>query len=224
MKFQNATALAALLVVAHATSGMAQQRISKPSPELRGYLIGGAGTTTGPHATLTLSTEIAENMTPDVQAYISFWYFDNLMSSTARNQLSQIGSYLTAVTGVPWQFNGRDRGRSFTAGGKFLIPTGTVVRPYVGGGVGALNLRRTITERTRGNLTNAFLTTYGVSDGVVDTTQTNTTRPMGELAGGVGIVIRRAYVDVGYRYRKAFHTEGVSFDTSQAGVAVGVKF
>jgi hypothetical protein len=225
MKFLNATILAAVLVVAHATSGMAQQLISTPSSELRGYLTGGAGTTTtGSPTTLTLSAEIAENMTSDLQAYMSFWYYDNLLSSAARNQLAQVGSYLTSVTGVPWQFEGRDRGRSFTVGGKFLIPTGTGVRPYVGGGVGALNLRPTITERTRGIVTGPFLTTYGVSDGVIDITQTNTTLPMGELAGGVGIVIRHAYIDVGYRYRKAFHTAGVSFDTSQANVAVGVKF
>jgi hypothetical protein len=47
---------------------------------------------------------------------------------------------------------------------------------------------------------------------------------MAEIAAGVGAVIRRAYVDVGYRYRKAFHTANQSFDISQVGAAVGVKF
>ena len=46
---------------------------------------------------------------------------------------------------------------------------------------------------------------------------------MGEVAAGIGAAIGRAYVDVGYRYRKAFHVNQ-SFDISQVGVAVGVKF
>ena len=49
----------------------------------------------------------------------------------------------------------------------------------------------------------------------------------GYLIGGggtsIGAAIGRAYVDVGYRYRKAFHV-GQSFDISQVGVAVGLKF
>jgi hypothetical protein len=97
------------------------------------------------------------------------------------------------------------------------------VRPYLGGGVGVLNLRRTIREQSRGNVTTAYLSQFGSGDGVVDITQSNTNRPMGEVAAGIGAAIGRAYVDVGYRYRKAFHVSQ-SFDISQVGVAVGLKF
>jgi hypothetical protein len=90
--------------------------------------------------------------------------------------------------------------------------------------VGALNLRRTIREQSRGNVTTAYLAQFGSGDGVVDITQSNTTKPMGEVAAGIGAAIGRAYVDVGYRYRKAFHNVNQSFDISQVGVAVGVKF
>src|ERR1043166_533505 len=48
-------------------------------------------------------------------------------------------------------------------------------------------------------------------------TQGNTTRPMGEIAVGVGTVISHAYIDVGYRYRKAFHNVNDSFNISHAG-------
>ena len=49
------------------------------------------------------------------------------------------------------------------------MPTGTAVRPYVGGGVGALNLRRTIRDISRGN-SRRDLAQFGAGDGVVDIT------------------------------------------------------
>jgi len=94
----------------------------------------------------------------------------------------------------------------------------------VGGGFGALNVRRVIHEQSRGNITQAFLAQFGSPDGFVDPTDTDTTHPMGEVAAGVGAVIKRAYVDIGYRYRKAFHTTNQSFEISQIGAQVGVKF
>jgi opacity protein-like surface antigen len=207
-----------------ASPSAAQQRPAAPSQPLRGYLIGGGGTSIGvAERAMTLSAEIAENVRPDVQVYISAGYYDNVMSQAARNQLSAVASFLSSTTGRSWQFEGRDRGRSFTVGGKVLVPTGAAVRPYVGGGVGALNLRRTIREVSRGNITTAYLAQFGSGDGVVDITQSNTTKPMAEVAAGIGAAIGRGYVDVGYRYRKAFHVSQ-SFDISQVGVAVGVKF
>jgi hypothetical protein len=162
-------------------------------------------------------------MTRSVQAYMSVGYYDNIMSQTAKNQLAQVGTTLTAITGTPWIFEGRDRARSFTFGAKFIAPTGSV-RPYLGGGFGALNIRRTIREQTRGNLTTAYLAEFGSGDGVVDPTQSNTTHPMAEVAAGVGAIAGRAFVDFGYRYRRGFHNVNQSFDVSQVGVSAGVKF
>jgi opacity protein-like surface antigen len=211
-----------LLVAAPA---LAQQRPAPVPQPLRGYLIGGGGASINtPQNALTLSAEIAENVTPSVQVYMSAGYYDNIMSQAARDELARTGVALTAITGTPWVFEGRDRGRSFTVGGKVLVPTGMQIRPYIGGGVGAINLRRTIREQSRGNMTKTYLAQFGSGDGVVDATQTNTTKPMAEVAVGVGASVSRAYIDVGYRYRKAFHNVNQSFEVSQVGVAVGLKF
>jgi hypothetical protein len=163
-------------------------------------------------------------MTRNVQAYMSVVYYDNIMSDAATNQLALVGNSLTALTGTSWVFDGRDKGRSFTFGAKVLVPGTSAVHPYVGGGFGALNVRRVIHEQSRGNITQAYLSQFGSPDGFVDPTDTDTTHPMGEVAAGVGVVIKRAYVDVGYRYRKAFHASNQSFDISQIGAQVGVKF
>ena len=223
MNWFKSTSLLLMLVVA--VPAFAQQRPAPAPRPLRGYLIGGGGAsiaTTNP--SVTLSAEIAENMTRTIQAYMSVGFYDNVMSDASRNQLVQIGSALTTLTGTPWVFTGRDRGRSFTFGAKVLVPANPSVHPYVGGGFGAINVRRTIHEQSRGNVTQAYLAQFGSPDGVVDPTDTDTTHPMGEVAAGVGVVIRKAYIDFGYRYRRAFHTVNESFDISQVGAAVGVKF
>jgi len=213
-----------MLVVA--APAFAQQRPAPAPQPLRGYLIGGGGASMGSTAetAVTLNAEIAENMTRNVQAYMSAVFYDNIMSGSAANQLALVGNTLTALTGTPWVFEGRDKGRSFTFGAKVLVPATSSVNPYVGGGFGALNIRRVIHEQSRGNITQAFLAQFGSPDGFVDPTDTDTTHPMAEVAAGVGVVIKRAYVDFGYRFRKAFHTTNQSFEISQVGAQVGVKF
>jgi len=213
-----------LLIVA--APALAQQRPVPPAQRpLRGYLIGGGGASINTAQTsVMLSAEIAENVTRVIQAYMSVNFYDNIMSDASRNQLQQVGSALTTITGTPWVFQGRDRGRTFTFGGKVLVPATASVHPYVGGGFGALNVRRIIHEQSRGNITQAYLAQFGSPDGVVDPTDTDTTHPMAEVAVGVGAVVRKAYIDVGYRYQKAFHTVNQSFVISHVGASVGVKF
>ena len=214
-----------LLMLFAAAPAFAQQPPAPGPRPLRGYLIGGGGASIGTTETaVTLSAEIAENMTRNIQAYMSAVYYDNIMSDAAANQLTVVGNTLTALTGTPWVFDGRDKARSFTFGAKVLMPVTSSVHPYVGGGFGALNVRRVIHEQSRGDITQAYLASFGSPDAVVDPINTDTTHPMGEVAAGVGAVIKRAYVDFGYRYRKAFHTGTQSFDISQVGASVGVKF
>jgi hypothetical protein len=223
MSWFKSTSFVVVLMIA--APAMAQQRSSPASEPLRGYLIGGGGTSIGTsQSTMALMAEIAENVRSDAQVYLAAGYYDNIMSQAARDQLDRAASALTTSTGAPWVFEGRDRARYFSFGGKYLVPTATPVRPYVGGGAGVINLRRTIREQSRGDITEAYLAQFGSADGVVDPTQGNTNRPMVEVALGVGAAISHAYVDVGYRYRKAFHNVNESFDVSQVGVAVGVKF
>jgi len=220
--FKTTSLLLMLLVAAPA---FAQQRPAPTPRPLRGSLIDGGGASIGPAQTaVTLNAEIAENMSRNIQVYMSAVYYENIMSDAATNQLALVGSTLTVFTGTPWVFSGRDKGRSFTFGAKVLVPATSSVHPYVGGGFGALNVRRVIHEQSRGNITQAYLSQFGSPDAVIDPTNTDTTHPMGELAAGVGAVVKRAYVDFGYRYRRAFHTGSQTFDISQVGAAVGVKF
>ena len=81
--------------------------------------------------------EYGERVHRDVMAYANFTTCDNLMSSRMRDNLVVAGDDLTAQTGMPWQFAGRDRGLAFTMGGKFLIPADMSSVPMSAAGSGS---------------------------------------------------------------------------------------
>jgi opacity protein-like surface antigen len=189
----------------------------------RGYVSAGTGVTLGTDRAATFAVEYADNLGRQVQAYANFSYFDNVINDATRDELRSLAGLMAGLTGSPWEFSGRDRGVAFVAGGKVLVPTGTSVRPYVGAGAGALNVKRTITERTRGDLTSAVISDLGFTDGAFNTADASTTKPMIEGIVGVGIVAGHTYVDVGYRYRKAFHF-AAPLDFGQFSVGVGYRF
>jgi len=189
----------------------------------RGYVSAGTGVTLDTERATTFAVEYADQIGRNVQGYATFSYFDDVMNDDTREELRALGAMMAGLTGSPWEFSGRDRGAAFVVGGKLLVPTGTVVRPYVGGGAGAINVKRTITERTRGDLTGAIVRDLGFTDGAFNSTDASTTKPIVEGVVGVGIAAGRTYVDVGYRYRKAFHF-ATPLDFGQFSVGIGYKF
>jgi hypothetical protein len=224
MRVRSVVALASLLIAGVAVPAAAQQAPQRNSGPLRGYLTAGAGAVFGlPQASPTFSGEIAERVRPNLFVYLAANYFENVITDEALDDLAAAGTLLRTETGLPWEFSGRDRARSVTLGVKYLAPTATSLHPYIGGGFGVLNLRRTIVERNRGDITETFFSEFGAPDGAVDPAQTNTNRPMGEIAAGIGVAVKRAYVDVGYRYRRAFHTAN-NLALSQIGVSAGLRF
>jgi hypothetical protein len=170
----------------------------------------------------TFGIEIGERINSRVQAYAAFNYFDDLFNNQAASDLSDLGTFLTDLHGRPWAFQGRDRGLAFSGGAKYLLSRGPTFRPYVGGGPGVLNLRRTITESSLGDVSDPVLVVFGAPDGFINATEESTFRPTAEFITGVGIAAGRTYVDVGYRFRKVFHVE--SFTFSQFTVGVGMRF
>jgi opacity protein-like surface antigen len=211
------------LVLMMATVAAAQQvRPASSAPFDNGYMTGAAGASFSDTQAATFGIEIAEAINPRVQAYAAFNYFDDLFNDQAASDLNDLANYLTGLHGVPWEFHGRDRGLAFSGGAKYLLSRGPSFRPYVGGGPGVLNLQRTITERTLGNVSDPVLVVFGAPDGFVNAEEESTFRPMAEFIAGVGIASGRTYVDVGYRFRKVFNVE--SFTFSQFTVGVGMRF
>jgi hypothetical protein len=107
------------------------------------------------------------------------------------------------------------------AGAKYLIGE-SAVRPYVGGGAGIINLKRTVSDPQVGDVTSAVLTEFGIGESAL--TSKGQTRPLMEATVGVAIAAGRAtYVDVGYRFRRAFRLSE-TLDFGQFAAAIGVRF
>jgi hypothetical protein len=215
--------LVCFAIASTSVSAQAQQRVQPaPGAPQDGYLIAGGGIAVGPHTGPLFSAEVGEKIGRALQAYVAFQFFDDLMTDSTRDDIAAAGQQFEALTLTPWEFQGRDRGRTLTGGVKAAWPGR--VRPYVAGGVGVLNLKRIITERTLGDVSEAFRTAYAVEAGPVDNSLSSTTRPLVEGGLGVGVIVGRVYVDVGYRYRRAFHVFGDSFDFSQVMTSAGIAF
>jgi hypothetical protein len=210
------------LVLMTATIAAAQQGRVASSPLDNGYMTGAAGASFSDQRAATFSVEIGESINRRVQAYAAFTYFDDLFNDQAASDLVDLADFLTSISGDPWEFRGRDRGLAFSGGVRYLLSPGPSVRPYVGAGPGILNIRRTITERTLGNVSDPVLVVFGAPDGFIDASELSTFRPFAEFVAGVGIASGRTYVDVGYRFRKVFRVD--SFTFSQFTVGVGMRF
>src|SRR5262245_48253746 len=109
MQFRNSIVLASLVTLALAAPAIGQQVSTAPGPaDQSGYLSGLAGAVTGGPSTGVLSVEYAENMRPDAVAYVNLSYFNNLLRPELRDDLNTLSAQMTAITGLPFDFSGRD--------------------------------------------------------------------------------------------------------------------
>jgi len=212
------------LIVMTASLAAAQQgRLTSSAPLDHGYMTAAAGASLSDQRAATFGVEIGQRLNPSAQAYVAFTYFDNLFNDRAAANLTELGTALSSLRGESWEFQGRDRGLAFSGGGKYLLSQGPSVRPYVGGGPGVLNIKRTITERSLGDVSDPLIAVFGAPDGVIDASKVSTFKPMAEFLAGVGFSAGRAYVDAGYRFRKVFRS-AEPFSFSQFNVGVGMRF
>ena len=204
-------------------SAHAQQQSTQPQQRDFGWVSAIAGTTFGSQTqtAATFAGEYGDDVHPRVQAHVTISYFDNLLTQDLEDDLSALSAGLTAVSGTPWTLHGRDRAVTMIVGGRYLIATQGTYRPYIGGGGGVINLKRTITDPRAGNVTVAVLDQFGV--GEFSMVGQSLTRPLLEAAVGVGVYSGPVYVDIGYRFNRAYHLSE-PLDISRVAVGIGYKF
>jgi opacity protein-like surface antigen len=213
------------LVVVCAAPAFAQQG-ALPQPVDRrdyGWVSLSAGATFGSETqtAAAFGAEWGEDIIRSAQAYVTVSYFENLMRRDLTDDLSALSTSLTSITGTPWSLHGRDRGLTLIAGARYLLNSDGTIHPYVGGGAGVLNIKRRIVDARAGDVTSSVLSEFNI--GELSITTNTLTRPLIEGAVGVAFFNGPVYVDIGYRYRQAFHL-GETFDFSQGIVGVGYKF
>lgn len=225
MKIINSLALSLAGVLVAAVPAFCQQP-SAPAPTdrtMRGYVAGSVGAVTGPPAEGMFALEWAENAGRHAQGYVNFSYLNNVMPSTTRDALGALPALLPArPAGTPnWQFTGRDRGLTLTAGLKGLSPALGALRFYGGGGVGVIEIQRTITEVRLGNVTQAVFNDFGLGETTLLTTE-GATKGLGEIIAGVAVTAGHTYIDFGYKYRRVFGLTDYNF--SQLAGGIGYKW
>ena len=189
-----------------------------------GWVSGIAGAAFGSQtqANATFAVEYGDDILPNVQAYLTLSYFENLITQGLRDDLALVSADLTARTGIPWNLHGSDRGVTLVAGGRYLPFSQGLIRPYVGGGAGIINLDRTIADPRVGDLAVAVLNEFGV--GSLSLATEAITRPLIEGAVGVALFGGPVYVDVGYRFKRAYRINSTQLDFSQGVVGIGYRF
>ena len=211
------------LVVLTASLASAQGARPASASLEHGFMTATAGAVFSDQKSATFGVEIGQRIGRRVDAYVAFTYFDNLFTDRAAGDLATLANRLVSVTGQSYEFSGRDRGLAFSGGARYLLSQGPRFRPYVGAAPGLLNIQRTITERSLGDVSDPVLALYGAPDGVADPLKVSSFKPTAEFIAGVGIAAGRTYVDVGYRYRTVFRTTD-SFDFSQFTAGIGMRF
>ena len=165
--------LTAVFLTAVSMPAFAQDGPAEPFS--RAYVSALAGIAFTEDRSPMLALEYGERVHDFVQAYANLTYFNDVMTSRTRSHLSAAAAALAASTGTPWNFQGRDQGVAFTVGAKAVLARGPV-RPYIGGGAGALNLRRKVVESSRGDVTDSFMDVFGSNDGNIGSTSASTTK------------------------------------------------
>lgn len=221
MQLLTKSAIVAVVLCALAAPVQAQGFDPRPArPDHGIYLAALAGASFGPDRAPVFAAEFGERLHPDVRAYATISYFENLMDRSVQRELDQVSEDLGNLTGIPWALRGRDRGAAFVAGAKYLVP-GRTVRPYIGGGAGFINLKRTITDRDVNPVDPTVFSPFDIDH--IDLSTSAVTRPMAEATAGVAFFAGRTYVDIGYRFRRAFQMRD-TLEFSQVGVMLGVNF
>jgi hypothetical protein len=180
---------------------------------MRGLIGGHVGATFGTEAAPFFAGEVAGNITRDLQIYGTVGRMNNVLPSSVQDDLDDVSAFLTALTGVRWDFEATAPAFFGVGGVRYLVPTGGAARPYALGGVGFGAISLKVEEVDLGDITDDL-----VSDGYLDDDAIN--KLAFEFGGGVLVPFGRAYVDVGYRFMKFVDAEDVNISRAYAGFGV----
>jgi hypothetical protein len=217
------TPIVFLIALASAVSASAQGTAPRPAPLDRPWYVAmtGGAVSQAPGQP-ALGVEVGQRIGRHGQGYFGVSYLDNLMRQSLTDDLDATASRLATLTGDSWAFTGKDRGVSVIGGGKYLFGGGTI-RPYVGGGAGLINLKRTVTDVRMGDVTRAVFNDFDLGDAELSLATESVIKPLVEGAFGVEMGSGRVHFDVGLRYRQAFGlAEALNF--TQIGVGFGYRW
>jgi hypothetical protein len=223
MNARHSVSAALVLALVSSVSAFAQ---GTPAPGIKAephwYIAALGGAVARTPSEPVFGVEVAQNVKRHGQAYVTISYFENMMRQSLRDGLDDQAAKLSTLTGDAWSLTGRDRGVAFVAGGKYMVGNGSI-RPYLGTGLGAINIKRTVVEARLGDVTRAVFNDFKLGEADLSLATEGITRPIVEATFGVGVDSGSVHFDIGYRYRSAYRMSG-TLDFSQVTAGVGYRF
>lgn len=198
-----------LFSMALAPASALAQPAAESAPWPQAYVIGRGGLTFGTRTAPLVGAEVGAQLAPAIQVYGSFdWHRD--VSPEFIEDLSDLISLFVGAD-VNYRFP------TFTGVGgvKVMAPRGAI-RPYGLGGLGIGRVKGTV-EVEGEDITNLL-----VNLDLLDRDDVSFNKPLFEVGGGIAAAMGRAYVDIGYRFRKFLDTgEPINMSGVYAGIGLG---
>lgn len=166
-------------------------------PAFRNHVVGRSGVTFGTATAALAGVEVSGDVLPVLQVYGAFDWHQDVIPKDIRNAFALLGD----VLGVPLELKFPNY---VGIGGVKAIAPPMAVRPYGIGGFGVAHSTGKILVDGE-DQTQLVLEAAGMEKSDISYTE-----PIAEFGGGIVIPAGRAYLDVGYRFRKVLNLEGVN--------------
>jgi hypothetical protein len=180
----------------------------------RAYVAAVGGLTFQAETAGLFGAEAGFHVTRDLVVFAQGGRMLDVLPRSVRDDLDAAVETLEAFTGRPWNFEAQVEAAYFGGGIKYLLPTGTGLRPYIVAGIGGVNYKGSLEERELGDVLD-----QAIALGVVDEDDVRGTEVAYEVGGGISASSGRAQLDAGYRL---MNVKGVNI--SRLAAAIGIRF
>lgn len=213
MRVLVATILASLTL---ARAAYAQAPAPAPTPTSKGYAEVVAQSAFGNVTSQSFGGEVGVNVMPSLQVFVDAGLVRDAAPASLGTNAQRIATGIAAVAGST-DFHVKQPVTFGVVGVKAVVPTGTIVQPYLAVGGGIAQVKRDVTFTVPSGDLTQFVTLGEDLSG-------SETKPMLSVGGGIGVPLGRNFVvDLQYRYGRIF-TTGEGLNVTRAGIGFGVRF
>lgn len=185
---------------------------SAHAQDIRGSVGGQFGATFGTEAAPFFAGEVAANVARDLQIYGTVGRMNNVLPSSIQDDVDAAAAVISVLYRTSVDIDATVPAFFGIGGVRYLVPTGTVARPYARGGLGFSSV--TVNAKVAVSGVTLDLAEAGFLD------DERFTKLAFEFGGGVFVPFGRTYLDVGYRFMKLVDAEGVNISRAYAGFGV----
>ena len=206
------------ILMVYATTAGAQTRPAGAAPH-EYFAVVAAGVTAGHAAGGVFNIDLGKHLNAGWDVYLEA----GRMTDTRTATMDTDAAVIVGVLGPSATVSAKQPATYGALGVRYKVPTTWRVQPYVGVGIGAAKVTRSVAFAVNGNNVNSvLLETYGVQLG----TDLSGSETKALITFGIGAQIPlrgMAFADVSYRFGRVFLSEA-GLNTSRVQFGIGVRF